>query len=67
MTARTNDAKLAVTERYLQVYEFHCEHEQVAVHEGDFPKATRHHEAALQVLWSMDTEEHDPIPPGLPS
>jgi hypothetical protein len=28
-------------------------------------RATDHHNAALQVLWSMDAEAQDPQPPGL--
>lgn len=82
MTTKTTTAKKAVTERYLALYEYHCEREQLerygaeplpqCVHEGKDgwdpttqDRATDHHNAALMVLWSMDAEEQDPIPPGL--
>lgn len=65
MTTRTDPAKAAAIADYLARYEWHCEQEQVLVERGRYDEATRHHEAALQVLWSMDAEQQDPIPPGL--
>lgn len=78
MTTRTDPAKAAAIEEYLALYEYHCEREQLerdghltapACHHPDAftpeDRATAHHEAALQVLWSMDAEQQDPRPPGL--
>lgn len=59
-----HDPRQAAIDYLLARYEWHCEREQM-VFATDEELADRHHRAALQVLWSMDAEQQDPLPPGL--